>query len=218
MININYSDQKEKTIILLQRLYKDLEKLNNGRKSTNDITPERLWWEIFNKIFTILITCENCLNSKDSLVSHLIARYTYEILIISEYIFSDDKNVQEKTEKFLNFNQFSNFERQWTKINYSQMIESIPDSVLSSSHKGHYRLLCNYAHPSMDSFMLNRRGEKSEYLVTINTVLLTIASILEIIKICFKKSDHFDQKEKELFNIDALSEETYSLLKELENK
>lgn len=210
-----YLKQKEETIALLKRFSSDLEKLSEGKISTNDVTPERLWWEIFNKIFAVLVTCENCLVTKDSLASHLIARYTYEMLIISGYIFLDDNTIQKKIEQFVNFTQFKNTKRKWTDKTYAKMIEEIPDNTRFSFHKKHYRNLCNFAHPTMDSFLLNRRGDKSEFFMTLNAVLLTIVTILEIIKICFEKNLYFSTEQKVMFDIPAIATEANRLMKEL---
>jgi hypothetical protein len=157
-----YSLQVDKTIILLRKLFKELEAVSTGKLSSNDITPERLLWEVFNKIFSILVTLENSLRFKDSLSNHLVARYTYEMLIIFAYVFTDKNLTQERATKFLSFNQFQNVERKWTDLDLTSMINSLPDNSRFNLHKGHYRNLCNFAHPSMDSFMLNRRGEAKE--------------------------------------------------------
>lgn len=210
-----YLKKKNETIALLQQFSNDLEKLCEGKVSTNDVTPERLWWEIFNKIFSILVTCENCLTTKDSLSTHLIARYTYEVLIISGYIFLDDDTVQKRVEQFIKFNQFQNIERKWTSKGYAQMIKEIPDNTRFSFHKELYRKLCNFAHPTMDSFKLNHMGDKNEFLIIISTILLTVGAILEIIKICFEKDLYFFTEQKAIFDIPAISTEVDRLMKEL---
>lgn len=211
-----YLKQKDETIALLKRFSSDLEKLSKGKISTKDVTPERLWWEIFNKIFAILATCENCIVSKDSLATHLIARYTYEMLIISGWIFLDDNNIQKRIEQFVNFDQFQKIECKWTNKTYTQMIEEIPGNPRFSFHKEHYRKLCNFAHPTMDSFLLNRRGVKIEFLMILSTVHLTIDTILEIIKICFEKNLYFSTEQKAMFDISAISTKSKELMKELE--
>jgi len=211
-----YLERKEETIALIRRLSNDLEKLSEGKISTNDVSPERLWWEIFNKIFAILATCENCIVTKDSLTAHLIARYTYEVLIISGYIFIDDNDAQKKIEQFVNFDQFQRAECKWTDKTYIQMIKEIPGDSRFSFHKEFYRKLCNFAHPTMDSFLLNRRGDKFEFLMILNTAHLTIDTILEIVKLCFEKNVYFSDKQKTIFDISAISTKSKKLMKELE--
>lgn len=212
-----YLKQRKETLALLEQFSSDLKRLSEGKISTNEVTPERLWWEIFNEIFSILVTCENCIVSKDSLTSHLIARYTYEMLIISDWIFLDDNNMQKRIEQFVNFNQFQREEKKWTDKSYTQMIEEIPEGSRFSFHKKHYRNLCNFAHPTMDSFLLNRKGDKNEFLMILNTVLLTIGTILEIIKICFEKSLYFSNDKKSTFDISAISTKAKGLMEELKN-
>lgn len=203
------------TIISLQELSKALEKATKDKLSTNELTPERLLWEIYNKIFTILITCENCITSKDSLTAHLIARYTYELLIIFAYIFQDKTARLERAKKFLEFNQFQTLERKWTKVEYKQMIEALPDGSRFSIHSDHYRRLSNFAHPTMDSFMLNRRGNEIELRMIVNTVLLTLSTILEIIKICIEDKLYFDptQEEELLKEMKRIYDKTDNLMK-----
>mgnify|MGYP001566146289 CR=1 FL=1 len=212
---MEYIKQSNETIALLRRLFKELENASAGRLSTNDITPDRLLWEIFNKVFTILVTCENSLNTKDSLTAHLVARYTYEMLIVFAYIFLDKSKTQERTEQFLKFNQFKNTERAWTGKTYAQMFESIPDKTRFLIHKTHYRNLSNFAHPTMDSFLLNRRGQQSEFLMMLSTILLTLRTILEIINICFEENLYFDEKQKAMLNIVIISSVAEKLMKEL---
>ena len=61
---MTYNKQTRETVALLQQLSKELENASRGKLSTNDITPDRLLWEIINKIFSILVTCENGLHLK----------------------------------------------------------------------------------------------------------------------------------------------------------
>lgn len=124
---MTYPKQTQETIMLLRQLSKELGNASKGKLSTADKTPERLLWEIFNKIFSILVTCENGLLTKDSLTIHLIARYAYEMLIVFAYVFLDKSKTQERAEKFISFNQFKNEDRRWTDKTYAQMLESIPD-------------------------------------------------------------------------------------------
>jgi len=212
---MTYSKETQETIALLRQLSKELENASKGKLSTNDKTPERLLWEIFNKIFTILVTCENGLLSKDSLAIHLIARYSYEMLIIFAYIFLDKSKTQERAEQFISFNQFKNTDRMWTDKTYTQMIESIPDKTRFAIHKKHYRNLCNFAHPTMNSFMLNRSGNQIEFLMNLNTVFLTLGTILEIIKICFEEKLHFSDEQRKLINIIDISERKDNLVKNI---
>jgi|GEM_PF-6629342 len=214
-MSIPYPEQTKKTIVLLQQLFRELENACKGKLSTNDKTPERLLWEIVNKMFTILVSCENGLLTKDSLTIHLVARYSYEMLIVFAYIFLDKPKTQEKVDQFISFNQFKNTDRMWTDKTYSQMIESIPDKTRFALHKKHYRNLSNFAHPTMDSFTLNRRGDKLEFLMNLNTALLTLDIILEIIKICFEEKLYFSDEQKKLINLVDVSQKKDKLIKNI---
>ena len=99
---LTHSKQNQETIALLQRLFRELENASKGKLSTNDKTPDRLLWEIFNKVFTILVTCENGLLTKDSLTIHLVARYSYEMLIVFAYIVLD-KSKNARTSRTIYF-------------------------------------------------------------------------------------------------------------------
>lgn len=215
---MKYDKQIKESLALLQRLSGELQKACNGKLSTNDITPNRLLWEIFNKIFSILVICENCLIAKDSLTIHLVARYTYEMLIVFAYIFQG-KSVADKkkeAEQFIRFNQFTNNKRKWTDKTLAEMIKSIPNSQRFTTHSNHYRNLSNFAHPSMDSFMLNRKGKDYEISMILGTTLLTIGTILEIIKICFEENLYFDDQHKNMLNFEAISSNMGRLMKELQ--
>ena len=196
---MDYKVIKDRTITHLQELFKFLEVLSDDKKSTNDITPERLLWEMYNKFFTILVSCENSLRFKDSLSVHLVARYTYEILIIFLYVFLDEKSRQERAAAFLSFNQFQDFERSWLKgKTYADLLKDIPDNW-SDFHKDHYRTLSNFSHPTMDSFLLNRRGEEAEFKMIINTSLLVARAIEQVAEVCLYNDLYFDPKRKEEF-------------------
>jgi hypothetical protein len=210
-----YPKQTKEAVALLQRLSKELEIASKGKLSTNDKTPDRLLWEIFNKIFTILVTCENALLTKDSLTVHLIARYSYEMLIVFAYVFLDKSKTQERAEQFILFNQFKNTDRMWTDKTYAQMLEALPDKTRFAIHKTHYRNLSNFAHPTMDSFMLNRRGDQSEFLMNLSTLLLTLGTVLEIVRICFEEHLHFTDGEQKLINIAEITTEADQLMKNL---
>lgn len=210
-----YHSQKQEIIHLLQRLSLILEEASKGKVSTDEITPERLLWEIYNKIFTLIVSCESCIRLKDSLVSHLVARYTYELLIVFAYIFQDKDSRSERVDKFLNFNQFKTPERKWTKVEYSQMINGLPDGERFSMHKSLYRKLSNFAHPTMDSFLLNRRGPDVELLLILNTVLLTLGAMFEIVDICIKEKLYFDESTDLSLEINSLRFETDRIMKEL---
>lgn len=205
----------QQTIALLQRLSRDLENASEGRWSSNDVTPDRLLWEIFNKIFTILVTCENGLRAKDSLAIHLVVRYAYEMLVVFFYIFLDESKTEERARQFISFNQFKNTERQWTNKTFAQMVESISNNEWLILHKGLYRGLSNFAHPTMDSFMLNRRGDESEFMMNLSTVFITIGTILEIIRTCFDRNLYFNDKQKSMLNISELYLEVDKLTKDL---
>lgn len=213
---ITHSKQTQETIVLLQRLFRELKNASKGKLSTNDKTPDRLLWEIFNKVFTILVICENGLLTKDSLTIHLVARYAYEMLIVSAYIFLDKSKTQERAEKFISFSQFKTTDRMWTDKTYAQMLDSIPDKTRFTIHKTHYRNLSNFAHPTMDSFMLNRRGTQSEFFMNLSTVLLTLSTILEIIKICFEEKLYFNEEQWKLLNFADMSERVGELMKNLQ--
>lgn len=210
-----YIKQNRETIALLQKFSAVLENASAGKLSTNDITPERLLWEIYNKIFTILVTCENCITFKDSLTSHLVARYAYEMLIISAYIFQDKTQTAERASKFLEFNQFQSEERKWTKVDYASMIDGLPDKNRFSLHRDHYRRLSNFAHPTMDSFLLNRRGGDAEFLMILNTVLLTIGTILELVRITLEEALYFENKTELMIEIGHITTRADGLMKEL---
>ena len=204
--NLENMEQQEKIsriLLLLQTFSSSLEKACDGKKSTNDISEERFIWETINKVFVILISCENSLTAKDSLLAHLIARYTYEMLIVFIYIFDDKEKRQEKISKFLTFNQFTNTDRKWINKTYTEMLEDIPDHVYFDTHKDHYRHLSNFAHPTMDSFLLNRRGQQSEFSLISSTVLLTMRTIIEIINICFENNLYFDEVHKNMLDVNT---------------
>ncbi len=210
-----YAKQSADTIQLLNRFSSALEKAAAGKLSTNEITPERLMWEIYNKVFNILVICENCITFKDSLTSHLVARYTYEMLIVSAYIFQDKTETTERVRKFLEFNQFQSQERKWTKVDYASIVEALPDNSRFSSHKDHYRRLSNFAHPTMDSFLLNRRGNDAEFLQMLNTVLLTIGTILELVKITIEEDLYFENKTELMIETAYITAKADELMKEL---
>jgi hypothetical protein len=159
---------KNKTVALLRSFYEQLEQASKGNLSTNDITPDRLFWEVINKIFTILVICENSLTFKDSLTAHLVARYTYEMFVIVAYVFLDKSKTRERAAQFLKFNQFTNTGRAWSDKTFAQMLKDLPDNSRFAFHKNHYRNLSNFAHPTMNSFLLNRMGAKVEFSMTIN--------------------------------------------------
>jgi len=213
---MTYPQQTQETIALLKKLSSELEAASKDKLSTNEKTPERLLWEIFNKVFTILVICENGLLTKDSLTIHLVARYSYEMLIVFAYVFLDKSNREERAKQFISFNQFTNTDRMWTDKTYSQMLESLPDKTRFATHKKHYRNLSNFAHPTMDSFMLNRRGDQNEFLVNLGTVLLTLGTILEIVKICFEEKLYFNDEQRKLLNIVDISTKVDRLMKNLQ--
>ena len=212
---MTHSKQNQETIALLQRLFRELENASKGKLSTNDKTPDRLLREIFNKVFTILVTCENGLLTKDSLTIHLVARYSYEMLIVFAYIVLDKSKTQERAEQFISFNQFKTTDRMWTDKTYTQILDSIPDKVSFAIHKTHYRNLSNFAHPTMDSFMLNRRGNQSEFLMNLSTVLLTLGTVLEIIRVCFEEKLYFNDEQWKLLNFTDISAKADGLMKNL---
>jgi len=209
--------QKGETIVLIQTLFNQLEDASRGKLSTNDITPDRLLWEIYNKIFSILVTCENCITFKDSLSAHLVARYTYEMLVVFVYIFLDKPKTPERMQKFLTFNQFKEEKRAWTDKTFAQMLEEIPEKDRFSLHKKHYRNLSNFAHPTLDSFLLNRRGDEYEFSMILNTVLLTFVTALEIVKICLEKDLYFSKDEKLKIDIESLHAEADRLMNNLKS-
>ncbi len=206
---------KEDALALLDKLFRELEVASKGKLSTNEITPDRLLWEIINKIFSILVTCENCLRSKDSLAIHLIARYTYEMLIVFAYIFLNRPDTGEMAKQFTRFNQFKSDKRKWTDETIAHMAENIPNKERFANHKEHYRNLSNFAHPTMDSFLLNRRGDISEFSMILNTLLLTVRYILGIIAICFEVNLYFDDQQKKKINLASISSEAERIMKEL---
>jgi len=215
---MKYSKQVKKTLKLLQQISEELERACEGKLSTDDITPDRLLWEIFNKIFSILVICKNCLLQKDSLTTHLVSRYTYEMLVVFGYIFQGKSATkkEKKAGQFLRFNQFRSSKRKWTDKTLSDMIKNISNNQRFAKHQKHYRNLSNFAHPTNDSFLLNRRGEDCEFLMILNTTLLTIRIILEIIKICFEDNLYFDDQHKKMFNLVEISSSADILMKELE--
>ncbi len=200
---IQFPNQVSKTVALLQLFSHNLEAAMAGKVSTADITPDRLLWEIFNKVFTILVTCENCLNFKDSLSVHLVARYTYEMLVVFAYIFLEKSRTQERVDQFLNFSQFKSTERMWTDKTFKQMLDSIPDKTRFAIHSKHYRNLSNFAHPTMDSFLLNRRGDVYEFSMILSTVLLTLGTILEIARTCVQEDLYFNEEQKKMLKLEA---------------
>jgi len=213
---MRYQKHINETIGLLRQLSKELQLACKGKVSTNDITPDRLLWHIFNKIFSILVICENGLLMKDSLTIHLIARYSYEVLIIFAYIFLDKSKIQERVGEFLTFTQFKSTKQKWTDKTYAKMLEEIPNNTRFSTHKRHYRNLSNFAHPNMDSFLLNCKGEDYEISMILSTTLLTIGTILEIIKICFEENLYFDDQRRKMLNLTAVSSNVSRLMKELQ--
>jgi len=213
-----YHEQIQDTVKLLRNLSKELEEASNGKLSTNDTTPERLLWEIFNKIFNILVILENSLLAKDSLTIHLVARYSYEMLIVFAYIFLDKSETQTRAQEFTQFNQFKDSKRMWTDKTFSQMVEAIPNDSRFKIHKRHYRNLSNFAHPTMDSFQLNRRGDQNEFLMIFGTLLLTVGTILEITKICFEENLHFTETEKKKVNLTNFYTKTNQIMEDLQVK
>ena len=213
-----YHKQIQDTVKLLRDLSKELEEASKGKLSTNDTTPERLLWEIFNKVFNILVILENGLLTKDSLTIHLVARYSYEMLVVFAYIFLDKSETQKRAQEFTQFDQFKNLKRMWTDKTFSQMVEAIPNDSRFKIHKQHYRNLSNFAHPTMDSFRLNRRGDQSEFLMIFGTLLLTVGTILEIIKICFEENLHFTEVERKKINLKNFHTKTEQIMKELQIK
>jgi len=45
---------------------------------------------------------------------------------------------------------------------------------------------------------------------------LTIATVLEIVKICFEENLYFDEQHKKMFNLKTVSQNTHVLMEELE--
>ena len=102
----------------------------------------------------------------------------------------------------------------WTDKTFAQMVNDTPE-INAGFHKDHYRNLSNFAHPTMDSFLLNRRGDKPEFSMILNTNLLTVRTILEIVKICFEQNLYFDDNQKSKINIAALFLVADNIMKEL---
>ncbi len=201
---------------LKSQLWNQLVQAVEGKLSTSDVTQERLLWEVFNKIFSILEICENSLITKDSLTIHLVARYTYEMLIIFAYLFFNELERQKRIEDFIKFNQFKSTKKKWTNKTFFQMVDSI--SSYDSRFKNHestYRNLSNFAHPTMDSFLLNRRGGESEFLVIFGSFLFNLGVIIEIIKICFEKNLFFTEEDRKKISIENLSEKTSKVMKKV---
>jgi hypothetical protein len=172
----------------IKKLFEEFDKflldVTKNNVSTNENTPESLLWEIYNTFFTVTISCLNAIDSKDSLVIHLLARYTYELLVIFLYIFCDEQDRETRAKQFLSFNQFKTVDRKWTNLTLKDMISNLPDKKWLSSHETLYRNLSNFAHPSMDSFMLRRRGTEAEYAMILSTSYLILQTMIEIIDQC----------------------------------
>jgi hypothetical protein len=216
---MHYKEQARNISKLLDELSSVLESSSVNKISKKELNPERMLWEIHSKIFTIIITTQNALLTKDSLSTHLVARYTYEILIIFYYIFSDKTKSEERSKAFLSFNQFETKQRDWKNgKTFTVLLEEIPDKSFLNFHKNHYRNLSNLGHPTMDSFLLNRRGEESEFKTIINTSILIIRNLIEIETSCIKWNIYFDSGQRDTLKVklSALSEETnkkFDLLK-----
>jgi hypothetical protein len=197
--------KKAQTLDLINSLYINLEKATEGKLSSDEININRFWWEVINKLFTILVTLENSLRTKDSLTTHLVARYIYELLIVCEYVSTSSKfSPEQKVKDFLAFNQFRQNKRDWKdSVTYKDMLKEVNSQYLNL-HQDHYRHLSNFSHPTPDSFFLNRRGEKNEFKLIMSTCVLSVGTILEILKVCFEKSDFFNDIEKEKINLAIL--------------
>lgn len=133
------------------------------------------------------------------------------MLIVIAYIFIDKSKSSERVKQFLNFRQFEASQRKWDNKDYAAMIASLPDNERFHLHKRHYRNLSNFAHPTIDSFLLNRCGEQAEFEMIPGTSLLTLGTLLEIVKICFQNSNYFNEEERNQIGLDDLTMQSLSL-------
>lgn len=159
-----------------------LELCVSGKLSRAEKDTDQFIWEFNNKIFTILVSLENAVKSKDSLTVHLMARYTYEMLVIFLYVILNEDKRSERVLRFLNFEQHKTNQRQWNyDVTYRQMIDDNPEiTERLKGHKSLYRCLSNSAHPSNDSFLLNRKGTEAETKLIVNTAVLSVLNLVEI--------------------------------------
>lgn len=170
-----------------------LDLLCAGKVSTNDISSERLVWEFYNKIFTILVSLENSIRLKDSLSANLMARFTYETFVTFAYIYTDPAQREDRVKAFLNFEQSVSMDRTWSGKTFTQMLESVPKPERYTFHKQHYRTLSNLAHPTLNSFYLNRKGQDIEFAQILTTTCLTLTTIRQIIILTVEHKLYFEE-------------------------
>lgn len=205
--------KKELVIKLLNKLNEFSLSLVSGKKSTEEIDSDRLFWELFHKIFTIIDILKKSINNKDSLTTHLVVRYLYEIFIVSLYILCDEETRTVRVFDFLNFSKSKSPNSKWTKTTYQEMIDSINEDDWSKIHKELYPSLCNFAHPNMDSFLLNRCGEYAENEIILKTTLLGVYTITELISLIDRKSDYLEKYKNTLLKeIQAINIESFELM------
>lgn len=188
----NVEELRTETITLLSALYDALETATEGEKSTDDINSQRLLWEFINKIFTIIVSTENGIKLKDSLSIQLVGRYTYETLVSFLYIYLESAYTEERARAFLNYDPHADPRKKYfDNKNFADMLRALLDKSWSEMHSSHYRELSSLAHPTMRSFLINRKGQETEFRILINTALLIIGAIREILSLCIQKGLFF---------------------------
>jgi hypothetical protein len=184
----------ELVISLLLDFSRKLEKVSKDKLSISEHNEHQFVWEFTNKTFSVLVSLENFIRCKDSLAAHLMCRFTYEMLVTFAYVVSDREKRQERISDFLSFNQFKTEKRQWSSLGITGMVNELKNSERFSNHSHHYKNLSNFAHPTNDLFMLNRRGEESEFMMIQNSVLLSLATLVIMFEICEDPKTSFLQR------------------------
>jgi hypothetical protein len=154
----------------LQTFYKDLGVFDSIE---NKKTVAR---EICNRFFSNLICLENHLHLKDSLSSALIQRYNHE-LSLDFYYLLDEKDTEDKLNKFFNYN-YSSKNREWSILKNDNKRDFVPPWVADKEALVKlYKTLSRMAHPNILSIQLNRKGDEFEYRIIQGAITLCILDI-----------------------------------------
>jgi hypothetical protein len=161
---------------------------------TGEPSRPELIREFFNRLHSSVVSLQNALLAKDALHAALVQRYNFELITDFFYLLSPGGE-EDKMEKFFNFPERSNNEKEREWSNYSQK-EKRAFLPLEGLDK-HYKILSTVAHPNLLSIQVSRRGEEHEYFVISGAILSAMTGI----NVCLTHESFIE----EFSNIDLIS-------------
>lgn len=128
------------------------------------------------RFYDNLISLQNTLNTKDALVSALIQRYNYELMVDFYYLI-DPSGEDDKIEKFLSY-KTSDSRRSWSDYDKRKKEEFLPPWIMDQkTTKPLYRKLSDMVHSNIISITLNTKGEDYTNEIIKQSISLCIVMI-----------------------------------------